>query len=245
MTEGMLASNKITKTTNKTSIRTAALIAGFSLLIMVIVAPFAELFAYPKLVVADNAAETIKNITVNKTLFLYVIFGYLLTFICDIVVAWALYILLKPVNEQLSLLTALFRWIYTAIALIALLNLVTVFRILNTSDYSTVFQPAQLNAQILLLLKSFKSSWYFGLIFFGIHLGLLGYLVVKSNYIPTILGVLLMITGLGYLLTTLRPYLFSNINIDFAKYTFYGELIFMLWLLIKGWRIKDAIHTAT
>ncbi len=241
----MLASNKITKTTNKTSIRTAALIAGFSLLIMVIVAPFAELFAYPKLVVADNAAETIKNITVNKTLFLYVIFGYLLTFICDIVVAWALYILLKPVNEQLSLLTALFRWIYTAIALIALLNLVTVFRILNTSDYSTVFQPAQLNAQILLLLKSFKSSWYFGLIFFGIHLGLLGYLVVKSNYIPTILGVLLMITGLGYLLTTLRPYLFSNINIDFAKYTFYGELIFMLWLLIKGWRIKDAIHTAT
>lgn len=198
-----------------------------------------ELVAYPKLVVPGNAAETIKNITTNKGLFVYVIFGYLLTFICDVVVAWALYILMKPVNEQLSLLAAVFRWIYTLIALIALLNLVTVFRILNTSDYSTVFQPIGLNVQIMYLLKTFKSSWYFGLIFFGIHLGLLGYLVIKSGYIPALLGVLLIITGFGYLLTTLRPYLFPTINVDFAKYTFYGELVFMLWLLIKGWRIKE------
>jgi len=206
---------------------------------MVVAAPFIELVAYPKLVVPGNAAETIKNITTNKGLFVYVIFGYLLTFICDVVVAWALYILLKPVNEQLSLLAAVFRWIYTVIALIALLNLVTVFRILNTSDYSTVFQPNGLNVQIMYLLKTFKSSWYFGLIFFGIHLGLLGYLVIKSGYIPALLGVLLIITGFGYLLTTLRPYLFQAINVDFAKYTFYGELVFMLWLLIKGWRIKE------
>jgi hypothetical protein len=206
---------------------------------MVVAAPFVELVAYPKLVVPGNAAETIKNITTNKGLFVYVIFGYLLTFICDVVVAWALYILMKPVNEQLSLLTAVFRWIYTVIALIALLNLVTVFRILNTSDYSTVFRPNGLNVQIMYLLKTFKSSWYFGLIFFGIHLGLLGYLVIKSGYIPALLGVLLIITGFGYLLTTLRPYLFPTINVDFAKYTFYGELVFMLWLLIKGWRIKE------
>jgi hypothetical protein len=143
------------------------------------------------------------------------------------------------VNEQLSLLAAVFRWVYTVIALIALLNLVTVFRILNTSDYSTVFRPNGLNVQIMYLLKTFKSSWYFGLIFFGIHLGLLGYLVIKSVYIPAFLGVLLIITGFGYLLTTLRPYLFQAINVDFAKYTFYGELVFMLWLLIKGWRIKE------
>jgi len=226
-------------TTTKTSLRAAALVAGFSLLVMVVAAPFVELFAYPKLVVSGNADETIKNITTNKGLFLYVIFGYLLTFICDVVVAWALYILLKPVNEQLSLLTALFRWIYTVIALVALLNLVTVFRILNTPDYSTVFQPNALNAQIMFLLKSFKSSWYFGFVFFCIHLILLGYLIIKSGYVPGILGILLIITGVGYLLTTMKPYLFSNVNIDFAKYTFYGELVFMLWLLIKGWTLKE------
>lgn len=229
----------MTDNVTKTSLRTAALIAGFSLLVMVIMAPFVELFAYPKLVVPNNATETIKNITSNKGLFVYVLFGYLLTFICDVVVAWALYILLKPVGEQVSLLTAIFRWIYTVIALIALLNLVAVFRILNTSDYSSVFQTNELNAQIMYLLKSFKSSWYFGFVFFSIHLILLGYLVIKSSYIPNILGVLLIITGFGYLLTTLKPYLFPAVNVDFAKYTFYGELLFMLWLLIKGWGIKE------
>src|SRR6478672_6135539 len=204
--------------TTKTSLRTAALIAGFSLLVMVIAAPFVELFAYPKLVVPGNAAETIQNIKANRGLFIYVIFGYLLTFIADIVVAWALYILLKPVNEHLSLLTAIFRWIYKVIALVALLNLVTVFRILHTSDYLHVFQPGQLNIQVMYLLKSFKSSWYFGLIFFSIHLVLLGYVVMRSNFIPSILGVLLIITGLGYLLTNLRPYLFPTLNVDFAAY---------------------------
>lgn len=223
----------------KITLRTAALIAGFTLLVMVATAPFVELFAYPKLVVSNNADLTIKNITGNKGLFVFVIFGYLLTFVCDVIVAWALYILLHPVNKHLSLLTALFRWVYTIIALIALLNLVSVFHMLNTSDYSNVFQSNQLNPQVLFLLKSFKSSWYFGFVFFSIHLALLGYMVIKSSYIPGILGILLIVTGLGYLLTTLKPYLFSSVNIDFAKYTFYGELVFMLWLLIRGWSIKE------
>jgi len=76
--------------TNRISLRRAALIAGIGLFIIVIAAPFAELFVYPKLVIPDNAAETIKNILANKTLFISAIFGYLITFICDIVVAWAL-----------------------------------------------------------------------------------------------------------------------------------------------------------
>ncbi len=50
---------------------------------------------------------------------------------------------------------------------------------------------------------------------------------------------MLIITGLGYLLTTLKPYLFSHVNLDIAGFTFYGELIFMLWLLIKGSRIAE------
>jgi len=226
MTE-VLASNKITNSTNKTSLSAAALIAGISLLIMVIAAPFAELFVYPKLVVPDHAAETAKNIIANKTLFISGLLGYLITFICDLLVSWALYVLLKPVNENLSLLTALFRLVYTVIALVALLNLVTVFRLLNTSDFLTVYQPDQLNAQVMLSLNAFRTHFHFGILFFSIHLMLLGYLVIRSKYIPVIFGVLLIIAGLGYLLTTLKPFLFPNINLDFATYTFYGELIFM------------------
>ena len=235
----MLTPNKIMNNVNKTSLARAALIAGIGLLIMVIAAPFAELYVFPKLIVPANAAETVKNIIVNKTLFTSAIFGYLITFICDLVVAWAFYVLLKPVNKNLSLITAWFRWVYTGIALVALLNLVTVLRLLNTSDTLTGFQPDQLHAQVMLSLSAFRTQWHFGMLFFGIHLGLLGYLVFRSKYIPGILGVLLIIAGLGYLLTTLKPFLFPSINLDFAEYTFYGELIFMLWLLIRGSRIKE------
>ena len=140
--------------TNKISLRRAALIAGLGLLIMVIAAPFAELFVFPKLIVSDNAIKTIQNIIVNKTLFISGIFGYLITFICDIVVAWALYVLLKPVNEDLSLLTSWFRLVYAVISLVALLNLVSVLRLLNNSDYLTLYQPDQLHAQGMSFLRA-------------------------------------------------------------------------------------------
>lgn len=239
-TAEMVIPNKVKDSMNKTPLRTAALIAGVSLLIMVLAAPFAELYAYPKLVISGNAARTVQNILENQALFTAVIFGYLITFICDVLAAWALYILLKPVNENISLLTAWFRLVYTVIALVALLDLVTVLRLLNTSNISTLFQPDQLQAQVMLSLQVFRSHWYFGLLFFGIHLILLGYLVLRSKYIPALFGVLLVIAGLGYMLTTLKPYLFPTINLDFAEYTFYGELLFMLWLLIKGSRLQES-----
>lgn len=239
-TAEMLITKKMTNATSKTSLGKAALIAGIGLLIMAIAAPFAELYVYPKLVIPENPAETIQNILANQTLFSSAIFGYLIAFLCDVLVAWALYLLLKPVNENLSLLTASFRLMYTVIALVALLNLVTVFGLLSASDPLGGSQPDQLYAQVMFSLTTFRSHWYFGLLFFGIHLGLLGYLVFRSNYIPKIVGVLLIIAGLGYLLSNLKPFLFPNINLDFAEYTFYGELIFMLWLLIKGSRIKES-----
>jgi hypothetical protein len=221
------------------SLRTAALVAGLGLLIMTIAAPFAELYVFPKLVVPDNAAQTVRNILANKSLFVSGIIGYLITFICDILVAWALYLLLKSVNTGLSILTAWFRLVYTVVALAALLNLVTVFRMLHTAEYSALMGSDQLAVQVKILLAAFRSGWHFGLIFFGLHLGLLGYLVFMSTYIPRTLGILLIIAGLGYLVTSLRPYLFPNLNLDAAQYTFYGELIFMLWLLVKGSRIKE------
>jgi hypothetical protein len=240
-TAEMSISKTMANPTNRTSFAAAALIAGVGLLIMAIAAAFAEIYVYPKLVVSGNATATAQNIIVNKTLFTAAIFGYLVTFVCDLIVTWALYVLLKPVNENLSLLTALFRLVYTVIALGALLNLVTVLRLLNTSNTLTLFSPDQFSAQVMLFLTTFRSNWYFGLLFFGIHLGLLGYLVFRSNYIPKILGVLLVVAGLGYLLTNLKPFLFPQLNVDFAEYTFYGELIFMAWLLIKGSKIHESM----
>lgn len=221
-------------TSSKISLSSAAMIAGIGLLISAIAAPFAELYVLPKLIVPYMTQETAANIQAHESLFTAAIYAYFITFIMDLIVAWALYILLKPVNEHLSMLTALFRWVYTVIAMVALMNLVTALGLLTTPKYLTIFEKEQLYAQAMISIRAFKNHWYFGIILFGIHLLMLGYMVLKSTYIPKIMGILLIISGLGYMLTSIRPYWLPGISIDFALYTFFGEVVFMLWLLIKG-----------
>ena len=92
------------------------------------------------------------------------------------VIAWALYVLLAPVNRSLSLLTAWFQLVYAAVALCGTLNLVTVFRLLNTPEYLTFFGSTQLHAQVYLLVNSFQYDWAISMVLFGIHLVLLGLL---------------------------------------------------------------------
>src|SRR3569832_1624282 len=150
---------------------------------MVACAPFAEIYVFPKLILQGNAEQTTKNIIANKGLFIAGMFGYLITFICDIIVAWALYILLKPVNQNFSLLTALFRLVYAVIAIIALLNIVNIINLLNPSHYLFTDRPDQLYSQVILSVRSFKSSFSFGILFFAIHLILLGSLIFKTPYI--------------------------------------------------------------
>lgn len=224
------------------TLRQAALIAGFAYLLSPVTT--AEFSIMPKLVIPDNIEQTVQNIVAHHGLFLAAIFCYLITFIEDVVIAWALYVLLVPVNRSVSLLTAWFRLVYTAIVICGWLNLVTVFRLLNTPDYLAAFGPQQLHAQVKLLLNSFRYDWSMSLVIFGIHLVLLGYLIYHSGYIPRIIGVLLVIDGVGWVIDSLQPYLYANAHLGFIFITFFGELVFMLWLLIRGWKIQEPIATS-
>lgn len=219
------------------TLRQAALVAGFAYLLSPVT--YAEYSIYPKLVVTDNMGQTVQNISAHHALFFAAILCYLLTFLEDIVIAWALYVLLAPVNKGLSMLTAWFRLVYTAVALYGLLNLVAVYRLVNTPDYLPLFGPDPLQAQVRLFLGSFRSDWAMSLIIFGLHLVLLGYLIFRSGYIPRIIGILLVVDGLGWLVDSLHPYLYPNAHLGFIMVTFFGELVFMLWLLIRGWKIPE------
>jgi hypothetical protein len=233
----MISSNR-PKHPDGMTLRQAALVAGFAYLFNPV--SYAEFSIYPKLVISDNIEQTAQNIVAHGGLFVAAIFCYLTSFIGDVVIAWALYILLAPVNRSLSLLTAWFQLVYAAIAAIGVVNLAAVYHLLNTPEYLTAFGPGPLHAQVLLLLHSFRYDWNLGLVLFGIHLVLLGYLIYRSGYIPKILGILLVINGLGWMINSLGPYLYPNA--DFFGYlfiTFFAELLFMLWLLIRGWKIPE------
>lgn len=220
------------------SLSKAALIAGISLLVMVLTTPFAEFSIFPKLIDYENATKTAENIINNKHLFSVAIFLILLTLIADVVASWALYIFLKPVNKSLSLLTAWFRLIYTAMYFMALYNLLSILSIIKSIEHLKFTGIGQINDSIFIHIKAFRVEGSFGLIIFGIYLILLGYLVYKASYIPKIFGIILIIAGLSWVIDNLSTFLFPEINTQFLFVFTTGELIFMLWLLIKGWRIK-------
>lgn len=210
----------------------ASIIAGLGLLTMVLTVPVAEFYIFPKLI-GKTSIETTLNILNNKTWIVTIILLHFITVLCDVIVAWALYIFLKPVNKQFSLLIAWFRLIYAAMYLIALANLLKIVTLIKFEN------QAGLNNSIEFYLNSFKMEWEFGLLLFGIYLLLLGYLVFKAVYIPKIFGILLLLAGIGYVVNTVCIFLFPTVNTEFLMITFFGEIIFMFWLLIKGSKLRN------
>jgi Domain of unknown function (DUF4386) len=219
------------------SLRSAALIAGFGYLLMPVA--YAEFSLYPRVVIPGDIEQTVRNIAAHGGLFAAVIFCYLVSFLIDVVIAWALYVLLAPVNRAVSLLAAWFRLLYTAIALCGLLQLAAVYRLVSTPDYLTAFGAGPLHAQIKLLLGSFRYDWSLALVIFGVHLLLLGCLIFRSGYIPRLIGILLVINGAGWVVDSLRPYLYPHARLGFVFIAFFGELVFMLWLLFRGWKLRE------
>lgn len=221
------------------SLSKAAIIAGIGLLIMTLTVPFAEFKIIPDLVNPNNAQETAANIIENSFLFNVAIFLMFITIVSDIVVAWALYIFLKPVNKGLSLLTAWFRLLYTAVYLMAVTNLIKVFTLTKGASYFLSNSQEQISEFMLFYIQSYKYEWFFGLVLFGFYLILLGFLVLKARYVPKIMGWLLIIAGVGYVVGHLKVFLYPDLNTSFSMFTAMGELVFMLWLLIKGSRTKE------
>ncbi len=206
---------------------------------------YAEFSIYPKLVIPGNISATVANLGAHHGLFLVATFAYLINFIEDIVIAWGLYILLAPVNRAVALLAAWFQLVYTGIAFVGAFNLAIVYRMLTTPEYLTLFGAGPFHAQIDLLLHSFRYDYSLALVLFGIHLLLVGYLIVRSSYMPSWLGVLLIVNGLGWIANSLQPYLYPNANLDFIFITFFGELVFMVWLLVKGWTLQGPPQTSS
>lgn len=220
------------------SLRKAAIVAGLGLLIMTIFYVFADFFVFQNLIVQRDATTTANNIIANGMQFRTGIFSFLIVILCDVVVAWALYVFLKPVNKSLSLLAAWFRLVYAIIFGFALVNYFSVLHLLSGADYLTVFEIDQLHAKVMLSLNAFSDGWAIGIVFFGLHLFVLGYLVFKSGYIPRILGILLVIAGLGYLIDNFGKFLFPSYDVAISLVTGWGELLFMFWLLFKGVKVQ-------
>ena len=224
----------MTNCTNDISVDTSAIVAGYGLLIMTIFYISSDFFIFQSIIVPGDATRTANNIIAKGMLFRIGICSFLIVIVCDVVVAWALYVFLKPVTRSLSLLAAWFRLVYSTIFAIALINYFNILQLLSGSDYLTAFEPTHLHAQVMLSINAFSDGWAIGFVFFGLHLTLLGYLVFRSGYIPRIFGILLILAGFSYLIDYFGKFLFPDYDLNIATFTGWGELLFMFWLLFKG-----------
>src|SRR5262249_35332678 len=156
-----------------------------------------------------DTAHTVRNIAAHQGLFMLGVGCFLVTFLCDVVAAWALCVFLRPANASLAQLAAWLRVVYAAMALASLPQLVTGLRLVRAGVDATP-APA-LNAEVQLLLNSFRWDWGFDLLVFAAYLVLLGALVIRSRYVPWWLGLLLVVNGAAYAVDSLRPYLFPHV----------------------------------
>lgn len=95
----------------------------------------------------------------------------------------------------------------------------------------------QLQALMYLFLRLHSQGFLIAQIFWGLWLFPMGYLVFKSGFLPRILGVLLMIGCFGYVIESFAAFLGYNVSIIF--FTSWGELLLLLWLLIKGVNVEQ------
>ncbi|OWW24486.1 hypothetical protein B4Q04_14310 [Zobellia sp. OII3] len=215
-----------------------AKISGIAYLMIFLSGFYANFSVLESLIVGNNASITTSNFINNHSQFGNGILGFVIMFFFDVVLIWSVFGLTKPISKNLSYLASFFRLLHALFFGVALLKLFHIYQL--TSNLSSSIKLEQLVTKLLL---DFDTFWTIGLIFFGIHLIVLGYLILKSTTIPNALGVLLILAAVGYIIDGTAKLLMPNYS-DYKSIfesivvlpSVIGEFSFTIWLLIKGFR---------
>jgi len=220
---------------------TAAKVAGVSLLFSMAIVVFANYVLLNPLIIPRNAAETARNIMAHETQFRVAVICFLTYSASVVVLLAALYVILKPINQGLALVGALFRLVFALMWLLGTLNMLGALRLLGSAPYLQIFEADRLQVLARLSVAATFDDYYIGLPFFGLAATLCAYLWLKSNYIPkglALFGVLssawCVICAFVYLVfpgfaKPVNPYWFDSPMAIF-------EMVLSFWLLFKGLR---------
>lgn len=218
--------------------RHAAWVIGIASLVMFLGAMVAELYARQRLILPADAGQTVRNLVAEAGAFRLGMLCYVLVLLGDALASWALYVwfaLDTPGLKSLARLMAWLRLLYTAVYAVALAQLLIGFKLATgTADDAGVAMHSFL---------AFETIWAMGMLFFGLHLVLVGYLCWRSTRVPNVLGWLLCLAGGGYFADNLGKLLLA----DYAAYQMIfaaivvlpavtGEVGLGIWMLVRGRR---------
>ena len=225
--------------TTITSQHKAAKLAGLLFLIAMATGLFAEFYVrFPStLVVSGDAAKTANNVMTYARLYRFGIVNNILTFVIDIPLIWALYILLRPVGKSLALLGVFFRMVETTIACFAIINSYVAMQFISDAGYLKAFDSNQIQA-LSLLHDTYALTFVVVAIFLGLGSTVFNYLLFKSRYVPRILAVWGIFSSLLLLFSQFAIIIFPEVESTIIPATYapiaIDEIVLGFWLLMRG-----------
>lgn len=226
----------------------AARVAGAIYLSMAITAPFSLIYVPRTLIVPGNSTATANNILAHETLFRLSIVADLITSVIFILLVMALYRLLSGVNKTLASLMVALVLVSVAVGFMNVLNNIAALTLFRGADFLAVFDKPQRDAMAMLFLRLHGQGLVINEIFWGLWLFPFGVLVMRSGFLPRILGVWLIVNCFAYLALSFTGLLLPQHEDMVSRIAFpvlFGEIAIALWLLIKGAKVQPLAAAAS
>jgi len=223
------------------SLKGTARRAGFFYVMVAVLTPFVLLYVPGRLYVTGDASATVANIAANQPLFVAAILVGLVSQVLFVLVILALYRLFKTVDEPLAAVMAAFILLQVPLSFVAMSNEVATLHFIRDGGALNAFGAPERNALIMLMMSVDRLGVLVSQFFWGLWLLPLGALVIRSNFLPSFLGLWLILNGLAYIALTVIGLVTPELReqaFTLAIPLMFGELALALWLLIVGIRPK-------
>jgi hypothetical protein len=217
----------------------AAKVAGYLYVIQMAVAVCCDSFVRGRLIVRGDAAKTAQNILASEGLFRLSIVGDLLVYTTVIVLVWALYVVVRPVDRNLALLAVLFRIAENAVLCVATVNSLVVLRLLKGGDSLAALPAAERQSLAMLAISTQGLGMSVAFILLGLGSTVFAWLLLKSGYVPAWLARFGIFASLVLSVVTLAVLLFPGLGVIGIAYMApmgIYEVGLGLWLIVQGIR---------
>ena len=226
------------------SSKKTARLAGLLWFLSAVTGGFGLFYVRSNVIVVGDAAATAGNILASEFLYRAAIVSSLFSQVFLFFLGLTLFRLFKEVNKALATVLLASSMMTVGIAVVNMLNHFGALLVLSQADYLKAFTPEQLNAMAMVFIRLANSSGQ-GLleIFWAPYYFSFGLLIIKSRYLPKILGILLMMMGVGFainifekfLLPQFYPAAFTRLAMTLGAL---GGIPTIFWLLIKGAKVQ-------
>ena len=222
--------------------RVVARAGGVLYLLIIVLGAMGEGVVRGSIVVPGDSMATAANLRAMEWLWRLGVVGEVVLLTCATALAVVLYVLLRRVGPELALMAVLFNLVAIAIEGVAAVSLATALDPLSGASFLNAFPPEQLHAMALLSIRSHTVGFGVALVFFGVECVILGYLIRRSAYMPSAIGMLMQVAGVCYVSNSFAvlssPRLASQLFPVILIPALIAELSLASWLLVKGVRAE-------